>query len=100
MSDLQNNLKADLFNTAGHILTSGMPNQLWIDAKAFVENLISSPLSGAEKHAKVKDQLQLLFKNDLSPILSQFGDTFIDTLIKTALMCVQAKIPQPDTTKT
>jgi hypothetical protein len=87
-------IKATSINVGSKILLSSMPSQFWADVKEFVKIMQNNEnLSGAEKHAKVKEQLIEIFEDDLLPVLKMFGETFLDVAIKLGCLYLAAKYP-------
>jgi hypothetical protein len=77
------NLGQETINIAAKLL---LKNQVWADAKYFVQDLADHDLTNEAKHEKVK--------KDLFAIFGDIGSTILDIAIKLAVLWLKAQVKE------
>ena len=81
---LKNALQPYAIQGAAMLLTSFVDHQVWVDAKMFVSHANDTTMSNEEKHAQVR--------SDMTQIFGDIGKSFLDVIIKLAVMWMNTQL--------
>jgi len=87
MRDVEHSVATIALDSAARLI---MNDRIWADAVAFCRDLMNSDLSKAERHAKVKRDLQFIIDTAEEEI-SVLGEAILDIAIKMAVLFLQQK---------